>query len=634
MSEYTPKQVIRRLKRGKCLAGANLTGIDLSGAKLGTKQYSFTTHYIKKPATLNRANLEGANLSDANFIEANFSKANLKNANLSWARLDKANLEGAILSKANLTNASLTNANLTNANLTNANLSDAKLADILGFSGVAKLIGANLENANLENACLKRAVLKETNFKNVNFSGADLSLVDLSELDLRNFDFSRADLGSANLMKTDLREANLNESDLSRSDLRDANLESSDLSGANLEETNVCNANFSNANLSKAHLKNTDLKKAKLVQVNFFATDLSGCNLKQINFTGANLQRANLSSADFENTDLTEADISGANIYHLKTHGWKIYGIKCTHAYQCPDDKSWNDPNEREKYRRDFAPGEFEEKFKGLHTLELIYKKGYTGLTHKVMLEVVNRINLEFPSVNLGFRKIEKDINFTATLTADTKEAVEKATNILNEQYAKVLVDLEKIKKLVTDHSYQLSLPEWYMQRRELYEKPTKEHLPDIIVSGNKSKEIILVGIVYLVAGFAGQIFRQKTEHDIGIDGEIEFLDNQGKSTGKMIYLQLKSGDSYLRQRKKDDKEIIYIDEKHIDYWQSLPCYVYLVIRTSDDNVRWMNVTDYLENRPDKESKQIIFDGEPFNTAALIRVRSKLVESSSKLISN
>ena len=45
----------------------------------------------------------------------------------------------------------------------------------------------------------------------------------------------------------------------------------------------------------------------------------------------------------------------------------------------------------------------------------------------------------------------------------------------------------------------------------------------------------------------AGQIYRGYTNSDHGIDGEIEFKDDQGRATGKRLYVQLKSGDSYLR---------------------------------------------------------------------------------------
>jgi hypothetical protein len=42
-------------------------------------------------------------------------------------------------------------------------------------------------------------------------------------------------------------------------------------------------------------------------------------------------------------------------------------------------------------------------------------------------------------------------------------------------------------------------------------------------------------------------------------------------------------------------------DQRHLDYWQSQPADVYLVIRQQDEMrgeaIRWMNVTRYLSNR-------------------------------------
>ena len=53
------------------------------------------------------------------------------------------------------------------------------------------------------------------------------------------------------------------------------------------------------------------------------------------------------------------------------------------------------------------------------------------------------------------------------------------------------------------------------------------------------------MGHAYAIAGEAGQIYRQYTNSDHGIDGEIEFKDPEGKASGRRLYLQLKSGDSY-----------------------------------------------------------------------------------------
>lgn len=140
----------------------------------------------------------------------------------------------------------------------------------------------------------------------------------------------------------------------------------------------------------------------------------------------------------------------------------------------------------------------------------------------------------------------------------------------------------------------------------------------------NESKELILVGQAISISGEAGQIYRPVTWSDKGIDGEIEFKDDKGRATGKKIYLQLKSGDSYLYERKGDGKEIFTVKNKrHIDYWQSQPCDVFLVHRSSDGVIRWMNVSEYLRGRKDKKSKQIEFTGEPFTVYTLLRLREE-----------
>ncbi|GAG61393.1 unnamed protein product, partial [marine sediment metagenome] len=144
----------------------------------------------------------------------------------------------------------------------------------------------------------------------------------------------------------------------------------------------------------------------------------------------------------------------------------------------------------------------------------------------------------------------------------------------------------------------------------------------------NESKEIILVGHMQTISGGAGQIYRGYTRSDHGIDGEIEFKDDQGKASGKKVYLQLKSGDSYIFERKRDEKEIFTVkNNRHINYWQNQVCEVYLVHRRSDGIIRWMNVSKYLRKRKDKKSMQIEFEGEPFTVYTLLKLRDEYLGS-------
>ena len=137
----------------------------------------------------------------------------------------------------------------------------------------------------------------------------------------------------------------------------------------------------------------------------------------------------------------------------------------------------------------------------------------------------------------------------------------------------------------------------------------------------NESLELILVGHAFATVAEAGHIFRPTANSDWGVDGEIEFKDAQGNASGRRLYLQLKSGDSYLRKRRRDDAEVFDIRKKRqAEYWVSQPSPVMLVIRTSDGKIRWMNITEYLQ-RHGVDTKQVVFEGEAFTAANVARMR-------------
>lgn len=141
--------------------------------------------------------------------------------------------------------------------------------------------------------------------------------------------------------------------------------------------------------------------------------------------------------------------------------------------------------------------------------------------------------------------------------------------------------------------------------------------------------EQILVGHMMAVCGEANQIFRPVTMFDYGIDGEVEFKDDNGRASGQKIYIQLKSGNSYLRKRQRDNREVFDVkNERHLDYWINQPVDVYLVIRQTDERrgeetIRWMNVTRYLKSRKDKTSRQIVFEGERLDMQAVWKLRDQ-----------
>ena len=96
---------------------------------------------------------------------------------------------------------------------------------------------------------------------------------------------------------------------------------------------------------------------------------------------------------------------------------------------------------------------------------------------------------------------------------------------------------------------------------------------------------------------------------------------------GKKLYLQLKSGDSYLRTRKRDGAEIFDIKKaRHAKYWMDQAFPVMLVIRNSKGEIRWMEVRDWLKCASDNDKKtvkQIVFEGERFDVMSVRRWRDK-----------
>lgn len=78
-----------------------------------------------------------------------------------------------------------------------------------------------------------------------------------------------------------------------------------------------------------------------------------------------------------------------------------------------------------------------------------------------------------------------------------------------------------------------------------------------------------------------GLIWREQPMHDVGIDGQIEFVDEEGYATGRIVAVQVKSGRSYLQG---DGPEWLYHpDEKHRFYWEVFPIPVLLMLHSPDD---------------------------------------------------
>jgi WD40 repeat protein len=151
------------------------------------------------------------------------------------------------------------------------------------------------------------------------------------------------------------------------------------------------------------------------------------------------------------------------------------------------------------------------------------------------------------------------------------------------------------------------------------------------IVLDNESRERALVGEVISTVALAGQNVDEYSTKRNGLDMEVEFKDDDGKLTGRKLYLQLKSGDSFLCERRNDKGKAVTIEnEEQARFWISREFTVLLVIRNSEGEVRWMDVRDWLGRESEvgkKPDMQIVFESERFDVMSIRRWREKILAS-------
>jgi small GTP-binding protein len=191
---------------------------------------------------------------------------------------------------------------------------------------------------------------------------------------------------------------------------------------------------------------------------------------------------------------------------------------------------------------------------------------------------------------------------------------------------------LEGGKKFIVCQFCNKKIPLTDLIERKFASMQLQRHVRDLgekarISIDNESKELILVGHTLATVAEAGQIFRPTPNSDWGIDGEIEFKDESGNASGSRVYVQLKSGDSYLTVG-RDRKEIFRIkNPRHVEYWTSQPCPVILVVRSSDGNTRWINISLALKmaKKKNKPLNKVVFEGIPFDVEHILQLREEMV---------
>ncbi len=76
-------------------------------------------------------------------------------------------------------------------------------------------------------------------------------------------------------------------------------------------------------------------------------------------------------------------------------------------------------------------------------------------------------------------------------------------------------------------------------------------------------------------------IWREQPVADFGVDGQIETVDHDGRPTGYLFAVQVKSGPSYFRGT--GETIPFYVDEDHVKYWDQHALPVILVLHNPDD---------------------------------------------------
>ena len=137
-----------------------------------------------------------------------------------------------------------------------------------------------------------------------------------------------------------------------------------------------------------------------------------------------------------------------------------------------------------------------------------------------------------------------------------------------------------------------------------------------------KTQQTANAGVVFVesVVNAHGSIYRPvHQETDVGIDGYIELV-NVEEASGRLIAIQIKSGDSYFSEG--NCEFIVPVDQRHLKYWDQYMVPVVLICYSpTKETGAWISIRDYIEHEKYHERMPItqirvpLYN--PFNTNAL-----------------
>jgi len=118
-------------------------------------------------------------------------------------------------------------------------------------------------------------------------------------------------------------------------------------------------------------------------------------------------------------------------------------------------------------------------------------------------------------------------------------------------------------------------------------------------------QERIGINIVAETLARMNLVWRETPSTDVGVDGQIEFVNETGEATGQIVAVQVKSGPSYLREG-ANNSWVYYPSEAHRHYWEQFPVPVLLFLCEPETRrVFWVDARQYLRS-PVNEGKKAI----------------------------
>jgi len=105
------------------------------------------------------------------------------------------------------------------------------------------------------------------------------------------------------------------------------------------------------------------------------------------------------------------------------------------------------------------------------------------------------------------------------------------------------------------------------------------------------TEDLGVAAVKLIAAKEFGWIAREQPTADYGVDAHLEVV-KDGKPTGRLLGVQIKSGKSYFRQAGLGNSIRFYVDQDHYNYWVSHSLPIVIVLHRPEDDLtiwQWAN---------------------------------------------